>query len=142
MAMMAMGGVFGEAVPSSLQEEPAGTNLVEQAREWIGASAFAELQTAYLARGKVLEFSGDEEIVSRGLGRDLNLMLNGVHGSMRIVYSGEAAFTPHAFLFLYCPEETDVSGTLFPADSFLRLYPNGEKILSVSKPSVLFTIDL
>ena len=97
---------------------------------------------SYLARGKVLEFSGEEEIVSRGTGRDLNLMLNGVHGSMRIVFSGEAAFTPHAFLFLYCPEETDVSGTHFAAGSFLRLYPNGDKILSVSKPSVLFTIDL
>ena len=97
---------------------------------------------SYLARGQVLEFSGDEEIVSRGTGRDLNLMLKNARGSMRIVFSGESAFTPHTFLFLYCPEETDVSGAVFPADSLLRLYPNGEKILSVSKPSVLFTIDL
>lgn len=31
------------------------TNLVEQAREWVGLSAFAEIQTAYLARGKVVD---------------------------------------------------------------------------------------
>ncbi len=55
-AMIAAGGVaFGEKEPSPLQEESAGTNLVEKVREWVGVSAFAELQTAYLARGKVVD---------------------------------------------------------------------------------------
>lgn len=54
-AAMAVGRAFGEAAGAPLQQEPAGTNFVVQAREWIGVSAFAELQTAYLARGKVVD---------------------------------------------------------------------------------------
>ena len=49
-------GAFGEAAPATLPEkEDVSTNLVEQVREWVGLSAFAEIQTAYLARGKVVD---------------------------------------------------------------------------------------
>ena len=49
-------GAFGDAAPAPLSgQEDASTNLVEQAREWVSLSAFAEVQTAYLARGKVVD---------------------------------------------------------------------------------------
>ena len=50
--------VFGEAAPETLSEkEDVSTNLVEQVREWVGLSAFAEIQTAYLARASFPGFS-------------------------------------------------------------------------------------
>ena len=96
----------------------------------------------FLPSYRVLRFSGDDDVLCRGRGRDLNLMLNGTHGDMRILEAGDTALTPHAFLFLYCPEETVVSGTTVPPDSFCRIRMNGFLPLSLSRPSVLFTIDL
>ena len=96
----------------------------------------------FLPRGDVLQFSGEEEVLCRGSGRDLNLMLKGARGEMRILPKGDHALTIHAFLFLYCPEATRVDQSDVPADSFCRLLMNGFSPLSISKPSVLFTIDL
>jgi hypothetical protein len=54
--MVAVGiQAFGETALPPLQEGATNTNLVGQMREWIGVNAFAELQTAYLARGKVVD---------------------------------------------------------------------------------------
>ena len=94
-----------------------------------------------LPRGRILRFSGDDDVLCRGRGRDLNLMLNGAHGEMRILEAGDSALAPHAFLFLYCPEETVISGTAVPADSFCRLQMNGFAPLSISHASVLFSVD-
>ena len=99
-------------------------------------------QWRFLPGGSVLRFSGDDDVVCRGRGRDLNLMLKGARGDMRILESGATALTPHAFLFLYCPEETAVSGTTVPADSFCEIRMQGFAPLSLSKPAVLFTVDL
>ena len=96
----------------------------------------------YLPSHKVLRFEGSDTVLCRGRGRDLNLMLNGAHGDMRILEAGDTQLTPHTFLFLYCPEETVVSGTTVPADSFCQLRMNGFTPLRISKACVLFTIDL
>ena len=96
----------------------------------------------FLPQHKVLKFSGSDDVLCRGRGRDLNLMLNGAHGDMRILEAGATQVAPHAFLFLYCPEATRVDQSDVPADSFCRLLMNGFSPLSISKPSVLFTIDL
>ena len=45
----------------------------------------------FLAKGSVLCFSGDEDILCRGSGRDLNLMLKGARGEMRILPAGDHA---------------------------------------------------
>lgn len=96
----------------------------------------------YLPTYKVLRFSGNDDVICRGRGRDLNLMLKGAHGDMRIVETGDFQLTPHTFLFLYCPEQTSVAKIDVPADSFCQLRMNGFTPLSVSKACVLFTIDL
>jgi environmental stress-induced protein Ves len=97
---------------------------------------------SYLARGDVLLFSGEDEILCRGSGRDLNLMLKGARGEMRVLPAGDHALTLHAFLFLYCPEETNVAGTVVPADSFCEITSGGFSTLNLSRPAVLFTIDV
>lgn len=96
----------------------------------------------YLPRGDVLCFSGEEDILCRGTGRDLNLMLKGARGEMRILPKGDHALTLHAFLFLYCPEETDVNGTVVPEDSFAEITSAGFSTLRLSRPAVLFAVDV
>ena len=96
----------------------------------------------FLPHGSVLCFSGDEDVLCRGSGRDLNLMLNGAHGEMRVLPAGDHALTLHTFLLLYCPEETNVSGTQVPADGFVEIRSAGFSTLRLSKSSVLFTVDL
>lgn len=96
----------------------------------------------YLENGDVLRFSGEEDILCRGSGRDLNLMLKGARGEMRILPVGDHAMTIHAFTFLYCPSETEVGGQNVPADSFLEIAASGFSTLHLSAPCVLFTVDL
>ena len=96
----------------------------------------------FLAKGSVLCFSGEEDILCRGSGRDLNLMLKGARGEMRILPAGDHALTLHAFLFLYCPEETSVNGTVLPSDSFAEITSAGFSTLKLSRPAVLFTADV
>lgn len=97
---------------------------------------------SFLPRGDVLCFSGEEDILSRGSGRDLNLMLKGARGEMRILPKGDHALTLHAFLFLYCPEETNVNGTVLPKDSFAEITSAGFSTLRLSRPSILFSADV
>jgi environmental stress-induced protein Ves len=96
----------------------------------------------FLPRGDVLCFSGEEDILCRGSGRDLNLMLKGARGEMRILPIGDHALTLHAFIFLYCPSETVVNGTVVPADGFVEITSAGFSTLNVSNPTVLFTVDV
>jgi environmental stress-induced protein Ves len=96
----------------------------------------------FLPKGDVLCFSGEEDILCRGSGRDLNLMLKGARGEMRLLPRGDHALTLHAFLFLYCPQETTVNGTVVPADSFSEITNAGFSTLRLSHPSVLFTVDI
>ena len=99
-------------------------------------------QWSFLARGDVLCFSGEDDILCRGSGRDLNLMLKGARGEMQVLPAGDHALTLHAFLFLYCPEETAVSGKIVSADSFLEITSAGFSTLHLSRPAVLFTVDV
>ena len=96
----------------------------------------------YLPSYRVLRFSGDDDVLCRGCGRDLNLMLKDAHGDMRIIEPGDQQLTPHTFLFLYCPEETLVSNVTVPKEAFCRLRMNGFSSWTVSKACVLFTVDL
>ena len=96
----------------------------------------------FLSRGDVLQFSGEEDVLCRGTGRDLNLMLKGARGEMRVLPKGDHALTLHTFLFLYCPQETCVNGSLLPADSFAEITKAGFETLKLSSPAVLFTMDL
>ncbi len=96
----------------------------------------------YLPRGDVLQFSGEEDILCRGTGRDLNLMLKGARGEMRVLPKGDHALTLHTFLFLYCPQETYVNGSLLSADSFAEITKAGFETLKLSSPAVLFTADM
>ena len=96
----------------------------------------------YLANGGVLCFSGEEDVFCRGCGRDLNLMLKDAHGEMRVLPAGDHALTLHAFLFLYCPEETAVNGTVVPQDGFAEITFAGFSTLSLSRPAVLFSVDV
>lgn len=96
----------------------------------------------FLPQGDVLCFSGEEEIVCRGSGRDLNLMLKGARGEMRVLPTGDHALTLHAFIFLYCPQQTDVNGTALPCDSFSEITSAGFSTLRLSRPAVLFTVDI
>ena len=96
----------------------------------------------FLGRGDVLCFSGEEEILCRGSGKDLNLMLKGARGEMQILAPGDHALTLHAFLFLCCPEKTSVNGTDVPADSFIEITSAGFSTLNLSRPAVLFTVDV
>ena len=96
----------------------------------------------FLAYGDVLQFSGEEDVLCRGSGRDLNLMLKGARGEMRILPKGDHALTLHAFIFLYCPEETTVNGTTVPKDGFSEITYAGFSTLKLSRPAVLFTVDI
>ena len=96
----------------------------------------------YLPHGNVLLFSGEEDILCRGSGRDLNLMLKGARGEMRILPKGDHALTLHTFLLLYCPEETTVNDTALPADSFAEITNAGFSTLYLSRPAVLFSADV
>ncbi len=96
----------------------------------------------YLPHGDVLCFSGEEDILCRGSGRDLNLMLKGARGEMRFLPKGDHVLTLHTFLFLCCPEETNVNGTVLPADSFAEITSAGFSTLRLSRPAVLFSADI
>ncbi len=96
----------------------------------------------FLPKGDVLRFSGEEDILCRGSGRDLNLMLKGARGEMRILPKGDHALTLHAFLFLFCPQETTVNGTVIPKNGFAEITSAGFSTLRISEPSVLFTVDV
>ena len=96
----------------------------------------------YLSNGQVLRFSGGDDVYSRGTGRDLNLMLKGAHGEMRVLPHGESDLLPHAFVVLYCPCACEVGGAAVPADSFVSVRPDRLHKLTLSAPAVLFTIDL
>ena len=97
---------------------------------------------SFLPRGDVLLFSGEEDILCRGSGRDLNLMLKSTRGEMRILPKGDHALTLHAFLFLYCTEETSVNGKVLPADSFAEITSAGFSTLKLSRSAVLFSADV
>lgn len=97
---------------------------------------------SFLPHGDVLRFSGDEDVLCRGSGRDLNLMLKGARGEMRVLPKGDHTLTLHAFIFLFCPEETNVNGTAVPADSFSEITSAGFSTLKLSRPSVLLTVDV
>ena len=58
--------------------------------------------------GEVLEFSGEDAVVCRGRGRDLNLMLKGPEGEMRIV-SGAFEVSEGAMGFIFALETLAVS---------------------------------
>ena len=77
-----------------------------------------------LPRGEVLKFSGEDDVLCRGSGRDLNLMLKGAEGNMKYVCGGFSVYDCSA-AFLYCP-------------AFLRLMKGDH---AVSRPAVLFLID-
>lgn len=96
----------------------------------------------YLSNGHVLRFSGSDDVYSRGIGRDLNLMLKGAHGEMRVLPAGESDLLPHTFVFLYCPCACEVSGVSVPGDSFVSVRPDRLHKLALSSPAALFTIDL
>ena len=97
---------------------------------------------SFLPFGDVLCFFGEEDILSRGSGRDLNLMLKGARGEMRIMPKGDHALTLHAFLFLFCPDETAVNGTVVSGGSFAEITSAGFSTLNLSRPAVLFSIDV
>ena len=97
---------------------------------------------SFLAHGDVLRFSGEEDVLCRGSGRDLNLMLKGARGEMRILPKGDHALTLHTFIFLYCPEDTDVNGVAVPKDGFSEITFAGFSTLRLSRPAVLFTVDI
>lgn len=94
-----------------------------------------------LPRGKVLLFSGEDDVACEGSGRDLNLMLKGAAGNMKYV---EGLFSVYDCdrAFLFCPEETDLQSggeaETVPAGGFLKLDKGG---FEVSKPAVLFLIE-
>ncbi len=96
----------------------------------------------FLPRGDVICFSGEEDILCRGSGRDLNLMLKGARGEMRILSAGDHALTLHSYIFLFCPQETCIGGTTYPQDSFLEITFAGFSTLNLSRPAVLFTVDI
>lgn len=97
-----------------------------------------------LGFGEVLEFSGEDEVVCRGRGRDLNLMLKGADGSMRII-SGLFAVPEDARAFIYAPAPAAVSfcgncsactSSLLAAHDFAELAPGEYR---ANAPLVLFT---
>ena len=98
-----------------------------------------------LKRGEVIEFSGEDDVKCEGKGRDLNLMLKGAEGEMRIV-SGSFKVEKSARAFLFAPEAQSVSycsgecctSAFLPAMSFSSPEP-GEYFTNGS--AVLFLID-
>lgn len=95
----------------------------------------------FLPRGEVLEFSGEDEVICRGSGRDLNLMLKNAAGNMRAV-SGSFTVYDCAFAFVFTENEVRVTSRgdeeTLPAMSFARL---GKGEYCFSAPVVIFLID-
>ncbi|MBQ1893835.1 MAG: HutD family protein [Clostridia bacterium] len=77
-----------------------------------------------LKNGEVLEFSGEDDVVCFGSGRDLNLMLKGYEGSMKLV-SGLFRVYDSAHAFAFAPSGAELcSGdetASLPAGGFARL---------------------
>ena len=94
-----------------------------------------------LENGGILEFSGEDEVLCEGAGRDLNLMLKGVCGVMKLV-RGPFAVYESRFCFLFAKEEAvlerDGEKLALPAGAFLKL---GRGAYSVSGEAVIFLID-
>ena len=61
-----------------------------------------------LPNGSVLEFSGEDDVICRGRGRDLNLMLKGVPGEMRLA-EGDFPIASGVRAFVFAPEPCAVS---------------------------------
>ncbi|MBR3459785.1 MAG: HutD family protein [Clostridia bacterium] len=97
-----------------------------------------------LARGEVLEFSGDDDVTCRGSGRDLNLMLKDAEGRMFIA-DGNVDVSGYEYAFVFAPEELFIEdadsgeGIKLAVFSFARLR-SGKYILS--RPAVLFVANV
>ncbi|MBO4563770.1 MAG: HutD family protein, partial [Clostridia bacterium] len=93
-----------------------------------------------LGRGEVIKFSGGDEVVCRGSGRDLNLMLKNASGEMLAV-NGGFEVEDCAFAFIYAPEDMtlthDEGESALREGTFARI-ENG--YYSADKPAVLFVI--
>lgn len=94
-----------------------------------------------LPHGEVLAFSGEDDVICRGSGRDLNLMLRNARGNMRIV-SGDLTVYDCDFAFVFAEDEVAVTSCdkerVLPAMSFARI-AKGDHFFSA--PVVLFLID-
>ena len=98
-----------------------------------------------LRRGEVLEFSGGDEVACVGSGRDLNLMLKGAEGGMRVVSGAfeveecEMAFiySPTDQAVAFCGENCACTSAFLPARSFSRISPGG---YSAERDAVIFTV--
>ena len=102
-----------------------------------------------LEKGRVLEFSGEDDVVCRGSGRDLNLMLKNAKGSMRCIAAGESFTLPaECDCFIYAAEDAeivseDTSGLrlTLPRGGFARAIAEGDKSeLLTTGALVLFTV--
>lgn len=99
-----------------------------------------------LPHGEVLEFSGGDDVTCRGSGRDLNLMLKGAEGSMRIltgaftVGRGETAFVyaEHGAVLAACFGQSFCTSAFLHAGAFARLAPGS---YNAHAPIVLFTVE-
>lgn len=95
---------------------------------------------ADLPHGSVIEFSGDDSVLCRGSGRDLNLMLKNADGQMKYVCGGFSVrecefayiYTENGCILAHNGEEETL-----PAGAFARIGMGG---WSVSAPTVLFLI--
>lgn len=94
-----------------------------------------------LPHGSVLEFSGEDTVLCRGSGRDLNLMLKDAAGSMKYVCGGFSVYDCE-FAYIYTENGCVISRSgervTLPADAFARISRGG---WSVSDPVVLFLIE-
>jgi len=103
-----------------------------------------------LQKGKVLEFSGEDDIICRGCGRDLNLMLKNAKGAMSCIGAGEEFALPcDSDCFIYSSEQTAISAhcgggvsVVLPEGGFARLCADeGDDIrLCTSGALVLFAV--
>ena len=95
-----------------------------------------------LKRGGVLEFSGGDEVVCRGRGRDLNLMLKNAEGEMRIVRGG-FRIPRCSFAFAFADEPCSVSfdgvKNPLPERSFFELESG---LYETDGELVLFTVNV
>ena len=104
-----------------------------------------------LLPGEVLSFSGEDHITCFGSGRDLNLMLQGPRGEMRIVEAGGEFELPEAeFIFFYAAEDAvlawkgsdslpeDQTAFSFAAGDFVRVTGGGT--FETSGRTVLFIV--
>lgn len=99
-----------------------------------------------LPHGSVLRFSGEDAVTCRGSGRDLNLMLKGAEGDMRIL-SGAFTVPESVIAFAYAEHGATLAGCIggssstsafLPAGSFAQLPPGS---YSSQSPVVLFFIE-